>query len=327
MIYNMVKPSNNMNLSNTKLAEMVREQQAALYNEENDKRIAEQAAIDRERASYYENMIQREKTINDSINSRINMLAKVKEGFVAECLNKLFTESYGYPMTSSDKVIAKNLINKFITENGAGDIISSFATKNLVLSEFSRICSKYYNKVLEGCSKSKKNECDQNLNGQISDQVIDQRVVDDFYKELEEVNVADASKAIKDRVADAISDFIDTNAANKVEYQDIIQQAQDKAAIVKDEEISESYIEMAKARINNMRATRERNVFGYMVESLTASAFKDEDLRARYIHEATVDMDGIVNSAQLIYTMLEMVNTMNMVNVNEKFISDYLSSL
>ena len=64
-----------------------------------------------------------------------------------------------------------------------------------------------------------------------------------------------------------------------------------------------------------------------MVESLSKAAFKDDALKARYIHEGTVDMDGIVNSTELIYTMLEMVNTTNMVNVDEDFMNNYIKSL
>ena len=78
---------------------------------------------------------------------------------------------------------------------------------------------------------------------------------------------------------------------------------------------------------DDMKLTREKNLFHCMVESLSKAAFKDDALKARYIHEGTVDMDGIVNSTELIYTMLEMVNTTNMVNVDEAFIERYLDSI
>ena len=84
---------------------------------------------------------------------------------------------------------------------------------------------------------------------------------------------------------------------------------------------------MAKRKINEMKNKKETNVFGYMVEALTTSVFKDESLKYRFVHEGNVDMDGIVESTQLIYTMLEMVNTTNMVNVDEKFINTYLTNL
>ncbi len=38
-------------------------------------------------------------------------------------------------------------------------------------------------------------------------------------------------------------------------------------------------------------------------------------------------MNNIVNDVQLIYTMLEMVNTTNMVNVDEDYMNKYIESL
>ena len=325
MIFNMNRASDNMLLSATQLDHMYREQQAELYNEEQNKILAEQAAAERDRGFYFE---QQNQCIEERIASgvsRSERMTKIKEAFVSECIYKLYCESVLYPMTSRDKVIARNLVNKFVIENGASNLISSFATENMILSEFSRISQKYYDRVLESCDKHE--ECE--FTSQIGGQIIDQNVVDDFYKELEEVDVADASKAIKDRVADAITDFIDTNAVNKIEYEEIIKSAQDKVSAIstEDEAVAESYITMAKRKINEMKNKKETNVFGYMVEALTTSVFKDESLKSRFVHEGNVDMDGIVESTQLIYTMLEMVNTTNMVNVDEKFINTYLTNL
>ena len=325
MIFNTDKASKNMLLSAAQLDRMYHEQQAELYNEQQSKIIAEQAAEERERAVYYEQQAEYNKEKFANGIARSERLTKIKEALVSECIYKLYCESIAFPMTSRDKVIGRNLVNKFVIENGAGNLIDSFATENMILSEFSRISQKYYNRVLEGCDKQE--ECE--FTGQIAGQIIHQNVVDDFYKELEDVDVSYASKAIKDRVADAISNFIDTNTANKLEYEEIIKTAQDKVDAINgsDDVVAESYLAMAKSKINEMKNARELNVFGYMVESLTKSVFKDESLKSRFINEGTVDMDGIVNSAQLIYTMLEMVNTTNMINVNEEFIDSYLSNL
>jgi hypothetical protein len=322
----MNKPSDNMLLSATQLESMYKEQQAEIYNEEQNRILAEQASIEREREAYAEQQRLYVEEYMTSGAERSERLAKIKEALVSECIYKLYCESIAFPMTSRDKVIGRNLVNKFVIENGAGNLISSFATENMILSEFSRISQKYYDRVLEeGCDN--KEACE--LVGHISDQIIHQDIVDDFYKELENIDVKDASKAIKDRVADAISDFVDTNAANKIEYEEIIRTAQDKVAAINgaDEALGESYLDIARREINEMKNSREMNVFGYMVEALTTSVFKDEALRTRFVNEGTVDMDGIVNSAQLIYTMLEMVNTTNMVNVDEEFINWYLTNL
>lgn len=325
MIFDTGKASKNMLLSATQLDRMYHEQQAEIYNEQQNKIIAEQAAEQREQMEYFNYLEQYNKERFASGIARSERMTKIKEAFLSECIYKLYCESAPFPLSSRDKVIARNLVNKFVIENGAGNLIQNFATTNMILSEFSRISQKYYDRVLEaGCDKHE--ECE--FTGQIGGQILDQRTVDDFYKELSDVDVSDASKAIKDRVADAISNFIDTNSVNKLEYEEIIKTAQDKvAAINGDDALAESYITLAKRKINELKNSRENNVLGHMVESLTTAVFKDEALKARYINEGAVDMEGIVESAELIYTMLEMVNTTNMVNVNEEFVSAYLTNL
>ena len=324
MVFNTDKASKNMLLNASQLDRLYHEQQMEIYNEEQNRILAEQAAEERERGLYTEQHNQYIKERFAPGIMRSERLTKIKEAFISECIFKLYCESVAFPMDSRDKIIARNLVNKFVIENGANNLIDSFATENMILSEFSRISKKYYDKVVESCNS--KEECE---SGEIAGEVINKEIVDDFYKELSEVDVTDATKAIKDRVADAITNFIDTNTANKLEYEDIIKHAQDKVIAIdgSDGVLEEQYSAMAKRKINEMKNSRDVNVFGYMVESLTTSVFKDESLKARFINEGAVDMEGIVNSTQLIYTMLEMVNTTNMVNVNEDFVEEYLTNL
>ena len=66
------------------------------------------------------------------------------------------------------------------------------------------------------------------------------------------------------------------------------------------------------------------NEEGYELVSLS---FASETLSLVVDRIQDIDMDAIVDSTKLIYTMLEMVNTTNMVNVDAKFIQDYLESI
>lgn len=327
MIYtNMNTPSKNMRLSNTELSKMLEEQQNELYYNERKSHIQEQAKYDRDRESYYNQM---QDYLNEQIqssNNRSQFLQNVKESFLTECIMKLYSESMLIPMNKSDKVVARNLVTRFIRENGAGDLISKFATKNLLLSEFARVTQKYYDKVVELCESNNINpKCDTCCD--VKEYDLPKVIVDDFYKELADVDVLDASKLIKDRVADAITEFIDSNSSAKMDYEEVIKQAQDNIATAKDESMVEEYSNTARRRINEMKLVREKNIFNIMVEALTRKVITDDSYKKKYMHEATVDMDSVVDSTRLIYTMLEMVNTTNMVNVNEEFIARYLGSL
>jgi hypothetical protein len=320
------RPSDNMNLSVQELNRMVRKQNEELYRAEEEQVQREQAAIDREREEYYARMTAYENEGYNETLSRTEFLENLKSSFLAECMMRLYTKASIHPLTRKDKVVVRNMINGFINENGAGNLITDFATKNLLLSEISRITMKYYNRVLNEDAGCNGEPCGP-YPSEVKELNLDTTITDDFYKEIEDLDVSDASKLIKDRVADAISDFIDMNMASKADYEEVIQTAQDKISAAKTEAMIEMYTEAAQNEINEMKLTRDKNVFHCMVESLSKAAFKDNDLKARYIHEGTVDMDGIVNSTELIYTMLEMVNTTNMVNVDEAFITRYLESI
>ena len=51
------------------------------------------------------------------------------------------------------------------------------------------------------------------------------------------------------------------------------------------------------------------------------------EIKTKYLNESTLNMDNIVNDSMLIYNMLEMVSTTNMVNVNEEYMRNYVKSL
>ena len=115
MIYSdMHIPSKNMRLSNTEISKMINEQQQELYAAENDKLIKEQAEADRLREEYYTQMQNRLADRVSNVNNRINFLQNVKESLLTEWIMKLYTESVQAPMTSRDKIIARNLVTKFV---------------------------------------------------------------------------------------------------------------------------------------------------------------------------------------------------------------------
>ena len=156
---------------------------------------------------------------------------------------------------------------------------------------------------------------------------IDDDTKDNFFAELQDLDTTDASNLIKERVSDAVSEFVDTNQEKKMEYEDIINTAKEKMANATDESYIESYNYMAGSEINDLKLKSRNNIFGCMVESLAIKSFKDDKLNKKYVHEATLNMDNIVNDSMLIYQMLEMVNTTNMVNVDEDFMNNYIKSL
>lgn len=329
MLYNMNKPSKNMMLSNTEINKMIYEQQQELYAEQLENDIKKEAQYKRINESYYMDSDRYIDSVK-STNKRMNFLQNIKESFITECIMKLYTDSISAPITSKDKIIARNLVTRFVKENGAGDLIIRFSNSgNRLLSEFGRLSQKYYDIVIESNNKE-----DAETIGQVKEYDLNQNTVDDFYKEISEIDTVDASNMIKERVADAVQEFLDTNSAMEMDYKNIIDQAKEKIAGIKDtgdeaqqEALIEEYSNIAKSKINELKRTRQKNIFNVMVESLMHKIFTDDSYKEVFMRESKIDMDAVVENTQLMYTMLEMINTTNMVNVNESFIDRYLKSL
>lgn len=317
------KPSENMNISQRQIVDMIREQQEELYKQEEDKLLAEQAKIDREResnANYYQEYV--ESQIN-SINNRAQFLESVKNSFLSETICKLFRESFGV-MTKRDQIVARNLVNNFIKEQGAGDLLNRFKYQNTTVAEMGRLVDKYYGLVVESISKNDEDEA--NIPGRAKELHLDKTISDDFYKDLVELDTSEASKLIKDKVADAMSEFIDQNTQNRLDYEEVINTAKEKMADVKEESVIEETMNEAKRQINEMKRRRHKSIFQYVVEAISKEAFKDQNgVGKQYIHEASMDMDEVVESARLIYTMLEMLNTTEM--VDQDYIKTYIENL
>lgn len=296
----------------------VHEQQVRIYN---DQQTAAELKAKVESINEYAEEL-KDTMINAAKNksNRSAYLETVRCALLSECMMKLYKESYGAPMIKSDTVFARNMINNFIKENGSIRLMSDWATKNYVLSEFSRICTKHYNRLLE--------TCDEIFNPEDCPQIrLTSDIGMDFFSDLEDLDTIEVSKMIRDKVADAMTEFVDNNLSSRLEYEDLLNTAKDQASTATTEEAAASILNAAQRKINEAERIRPKNVFNYMVESLVKSSFKDEALKAKFINETTVDMEAIVESVKLMYTMLEMVNTTNMVNVDGEYIKRYLQSL
>ena len=316
------KPSKNMNIPQRQITEMTHMQQEEIYKAEEDRLLAEQARAEREREAnanwlqeYAENQI-------IGRNNRVTFLENVKSGFLSEAMSKLYKESFGV-MTKRDRITAKNLINTFINEQGAGELINRFKYQNTLVAEMARIVQEHYDMVVESITCDDE-EC--NIPGRAKELHLDKTIVDDFYKDLVDLDTTEASTLIKDKVTDAMTEFIDQNTQNKLDFEEIINTAKEKISDLKEESAVESTMNEAKRQINEMKRTRHKNIFHYMVEAISKEAFKDiNGVGKQYIHESKVDMDGVVNSAKLIYTMLEMLNTTEM--VSKDYIQTYIENL
>ena len=72
---------------------------------------------------------------------------------------------------------------------------------------------------------------------------------------------------------------------------------------------------------------REKNIFHCIVQKLAEAAIKDDKLKAIYTEGSKINMDKIVDHAQLYATLLEMANTTEMITINEEYMNNFIKSL
>ena len=266
-------------------------------------------------SEYFKDCI--DQVIVDEVNikSRSEFLNKTKNSIMAECICKIMDNAYITPMSEANKLAGRNLVLKFVEHAGANNLIIKFAKRNILLSEIARITQKYYKLIVESVD-------DNNM------LIVDPTIDEEFQKELKDLDTEEVTKLIKDKVSDAMVNFADTNVAAKLDYMDIIDSAKDQIDNPNlSETMKESLIEHAERTVAEREATRDRSIYQYMIESMIKQAITDNNLIDKYVKGANVDMDAITESAQIPYTLLEMLNTTNMIDINEEFLNDYINNL
>lgn len=258
---------------------------------------------------------EREKSIQRSMKFAA-FSEEVKEVLLGECINRLYgsvleTEH----VDENQKTIAKSLVNKFIKENGVDKLLNSFRTKNVLLSEYSRIVSKYHKQIMETAKEDNEDTL-----------TIEPEIKDNFFDELDMVKPDDVIVNIRTRVSDAVQEFIDKNTEDKLDIKEIIQSVQDRVTTAKIDEVKESYSMLGKQAISKIRQ-KPKNVFSCMIESTAESVLKNDVLKQHYMTEGKLNLDSIVENCKVMYTLLEMVNTTQMIKIDEAYIRDLLDGM
>ena len=202
-------------------------------------------------------------------------------------------------------------------------------TKTLFLSEMCRIVEKYSDIV---CEQAEKLNAETN---DASDLTIPNDIKSSFYDELDKTEIDDVTQEIRNRVSDSVSDFIDQNAKNKEEIEDIISKANEAKSKSIDQldsdqdrsdEIKESYDMAANKKINNV-LNSNKSVLAHFFEAVSLATMKDKQLLEESSTNGQIDYDKIMDKAGTMYTMLEMLNTTKLEKVDANYIQDILENL
>lgn len=228
---------------------------------------------------------------------------------------------------AEDYAIGHNVIKNFVQEEGYSNLIRRFTYKNLIVSEMARYCEIYTDLITETAEKvgsANKKDPEEDIC-----YVMDSEIAERFVNDIKDLVPQRTINLINRRVSNSIQDFLSNNTANKLAIRDIYAKASEKANELKDKSdaVKEAYINEAKAKATSVYK-KPTNMLGAMINNFSEAVMKDNELRFHYLDENNhINMDAIVNANVVIYTVLEELNTMQMVDVSSQYIKRILKEI
>lgn len=259
-------------------------------------------------------------------------LVEAKNWLLEECIYRIYNEALDVCLDESNRLLIdegmrRGVVHQFVIENGgASKMLRRFYDQNVLLSEINQCVEHYYDLIVEA-TKNKETAC-KDADGRYK---IPSDVQDKFYRELDTADFGDVSMQISTRVIDAIDNFVTDNSETMNNIRDILQTTKDKVAASKQtiKSNNEAAIAegIAKRQISRIKQNRKMNVFSYMIEATAKSIMKDDSLRESFLNKAMLDIDKIKAYVTTTYTMMETANTMQLITVDENYISNVINAL
>ena len=249
----------------------------------------------------------------------------VKKTLVETALGRIYTGSF-HNISNREKALCENLLDQYVTETTVQTLM-----KNMKHSD-SGLLRTIAEKVDE---YSKSITADANADD-VTTQTISPEQVDSFWNDIEKSDdVEDITNLIRMRVSNAEEQFVNKNQEDKEDVKTVLKQTASRVAMAKQgldndyaESVEESETRLAKNQIYKIQHEGYHNVFDRMVRNLSEAVINNEDAKGEYICEnGRLNVEKIVESARCMYTLLEMVGTIQLENVDGQYIEDTLKSI
>ena len=256
---------------------------------------------------------------NSILNKYRSFTNTMRNTLLIEAMCKIMNESVTEEVRN-DRVsrnIMRAMVSEYVNENGYDNILHRMKTASISTSMLYNTISTTASKILESVDKSDPNTF-----------VITPEMKDDFFKQLDYSDTEAISDAIKERVADAMNDFVTANTKDHDDITSALNAAQEKinSSNPDDTELHESYTRLAKSKVNDIR-NRSKGVFHSMVEATCKSVLANKDMQEEFMTEGHLDMNKIVDRTKLMYTFIEMLNTSRIAKVDASFLEGVISDL
>lgn len=247
-------------------------------------------------------------------------LVESKDFLVVEAMNKMLLQCLP-DLNPQLESVARNCCEIFVKEEGTNNILRR-CKSTLFLNEFCNIVEEAYKSVIHGAADETEDVFQ-----------IDNSTMKGYYDKLRTLNYEPMCNTIITRVAEAEKDFVASNIKDKAKLEDAAEKAKEKVDAIKakdensEDKIKEEFAIMYKKDINRIN-NRSKNILESIISHMGEGIIKDDDLRGQFIQESgKLDTNRIIDTAEVMYTFLEMVNTTGIKEVNAAYIESVIKSI
>lgn len=255
----------------------------------------------------------------------------LKESLVKESLGKIYYNSIDQITSRDNKALMESLLESYIKDNGASNIISEMKYKSVMLGEMANAIMSTYQKVMEAVDPDN----EESLTIADDDKT-------EFFDKLNKIDdIEDVTNMIRMRVSNAEEEFATDNMQDKFDSKNIVSQTAERIDALKqdyngeDEDLAKFSAEVeqeaaleVKRKLNKLN-TRKKGVLEQMTLVIAESVMKDDNLKKSYTESVSGDLivENVIESAKCMYGLLETLNTIKLEKVDEMYISNLLKDL
>lgn len=283
-------------------------------------------------SSDYQSTWDRITSLHDD-NNYIDFKKKVTDAYVVEGLTILVDNCVSPVLIREEynQKLVRQLVSSFVNEEGSINLLNKFKRTSYLMSEMAYIIESQIQAVLEKSDKDNSETFK-----------IDKKDKDKFYEKLSKVDVNDSIDRITNRVREQTTDFVNANMKEKAQLSESLSKTQKKVednkaklsekansnkAKEQAEKLEEAYISMGKRKAVDIRESRTKNVFEYMVYNLAKTAIVNENANKVFVKDSRLDMDKIVEHCEVLCTFVTALDSLKIINVDESYIENMLADM
>ncbi len=261
-----------------------------------------------------------------------------KRKFAKDLTDNLVSEAIAYPylevakmnnFTQEQTDLGKKIIDNFVVETGAENILKNMREGTVVTSLYADIISETTKEVLEACGKKCKDTKTEEYDICYT---FDKEYADKFVNSLVKATPNALPNIISTRVSSAVQDFVNKQQDDQNTIKDILNKAKDNITAAKEKKFSEQTIkeiteqsEIAARHKISLIYRENTNLYGRMVKNFSKQmvtvneqAMKD----AGYVKEnGKLNIAKVMNDTQVMYTVLETINTAGFYDIDKNYVA------